>query len=103
VTFRVSFTREAREDLDRLERFLIDIAVETGDHDLPLRAMDAIDAEFGILERNPYTCRKPGADPLERELVIPFGKAGYVALFHIVGPAEIIVSAIRHQREEDYH
>jgi plasmid stabilization system protein ParE len=103
VTFTVSLTREARDDLARLEEFLERVAIETGDYDLPLRAVDAIFDEFAILERNPFTCRKAGSDALERELVIPFGKAGYVALFHILGPTEVVVSAIRHQREEDYH
>lgn len=40
---------------------------------------------------------------MERELVIPFGAYGYVALFHIVSETEILVSAIRLQREDDYH
>ena len=36
--------------------------------------------------------------------VIPFGSTGYVALFEI-RPAGllVIVHAVRHQREEDYH
>jgi plasmid stabilization system protein ParE len=103
VRYKVSLTKEAKHDLARLEQFLERAAVETGDFDLPLRAVDAILAEFALLERNPYTCRKTGDDPRERELIIPFGKSGYVALFHIVGPLEVIVSALRHQREEDYH
>jgi hypothetical protein len=83
--------------------FLERAAQESGDHDLPLRAVDAIIAEFGVPERNPYTCRETGDDPHERELVIPFGKSGCVALFHIMGSREVVVSAIRHQREDDYH
>ncbi len=47
--------------------------------------------------------RKAGSNPLERELVIPFGGSGYVALFEITSEHEIAVSAIRHQREDDYH
>ena len=38
-----------------------------------------------------------------RELVIPFGSAGYVALFEIEGPGHVTILAVRHQREEDYH
>jgi len=38
-----------------------------------------------------------------RELIIPFGRAGYVALFEIVDPTEVVVSAVRHQLEDDYH
>ena len=38
-----------------------------------------------------------------RELVIPFGASGYVALFEIVESDRVIVGAVRHQREDDYH
>jgi mRNA-degrading endonuclease RelE of RelBE toxin-antitoxin system len=38
-----------------------------------------------------------------RELVIPFGAAGYVALFEIEDNETVTILAIRHQREEDYH
>lgn len=103
MTYRVSLTKEARDDLARLEKHLERCALETGDFDLPSRAMDSLVAEFALLERNPFTCRKTGSDPHERELIIPFGRSGYLALFHIMGPEEVVVSAIRHQREEDYH
>ena len=33
-----------------------------------------------------------------RELVIPFGVAGYVALYVVIGE-RVVVLAIRHQRE----
>ncbi|WP_256220283.1 MULTISPECIES: type II toxin-antitoxin system RelE/ParE family toxin [unclassified Variovorax] len=55
------------------------------------------------METNPFTCRIAFDDRLERELVIPFGASGHVALFHVVSEREIVVSAIRHQREDDYH
>lgn len=103
MTYTVSLTREAVEDLQRLENFLIDTALEHGDLDLPDRALAAIRREFRILESNPFTCRIAFDDRLERELVIPFGATGYVALFHIVSDCEVVVSAIRHQREDDYH
>jgi plasmid stabilization system protein ParE len=103
VSFQVHLTREALEDLQRLEDFLIDRALDSGDLDWPLRAMDAIQSEFRILEFNPYTCRKVGPDPNERELVIPFGGTGYVALFEIISEQDVVVSAIRHQREDDFH
>jgi plasmid stabilization system protein ParE len=102
VTYRVLLTREARDDLQRLEECLERAAVQSGDFDLPLRAIDAILAEFGILERNPFTCRRVSDDPFERELVIPFGKGGYVALFRVLSEEEVAVLAVRHQREDDY-
>ena len=103
MSFSVRLTREALEDLQRLEAFLVETAIQHGDFDLPLRALDAIQQEIRILETNPYTCRKAGSNPLERELVIPFGGSGYVALFEILSEHEVAISAIRHQREEDYH
>ncbi|MDB5954108.1 type II toxin-antitoxin system RelE/ParE family toxin [Ramlibacter sp.] len=102
MTYKVLLTREARDDLQRLEEFLERAAMESGDFDLPLRAVDAILTEFGVLERNPFTCRRVSEDPFERELVIPFGKAGYVALFRVLSEEEVVVLAVRHQREDDY-
>ena len=103
MNFTVRLTREALEDLQRLEEFLVEQALEHGDLDLPLRAVDAIRREMRILETNPYTCRKVCSNPLERELVIPSGASGYVALFEIISDHEVAVAAFRHQREDDYH
>ena len=103
MTFTVSLTREALEDLLRLEDFLVESALAHGDFDLPRRAVAAIRREFRILETNPFTCRIAETDRLERELVIPFGASGYVALFRILSEREVVVAAIRHQREDDYH
>ena len=103
MSFLVLLTREAREDLQRLEEFLTENALEHGDFELPMRAVDAIHREMRVLETNPYTCRKVGTNPLERELIIPSGNSGHVALFEIISETEVAVSAIRHQREDDYH
>jgi plasmid stabilization system protein ParE len=103
VTFNVTLTREALEDLLRLEDFLVESALAHGDFDLPRRAIAAIRGEFRILETNPFTCRIADNDRFERELIIPFGASGYVALFHILDAQQVVVAAIRHQREEDYH
>lgn len=103
MSFRVRLTRQALEDLLRLEDFLIEQALVFGDADLPAPALRAIHLQLRLLLTNPYTCRKPSRNPMERELVIPFGSSGYVALFEITGPDEVVVSALRHQREDDYH
>jgi plasmid stabilization system protein ParE len=102
VTFTVTLTREALEDLLRLEDFLVESALAHGDFDLPRRAIAAIRDEFRILEKNPFTCRIADNDRLERELIIPFGASGYVALFRILDERQVAVAAIRHQREDDY-
>lgn len=98
--YRVRLTPEAVEDIERLQAFLIE-----QDWSAAERALDAIEAAFTLLEHSPFSCRKawPGDRPLLRELVIPFGDAGYVALFEIDDPRHVSILAVRHQREEDYH
>ena len=98
--YRVRLTLEAVEDLKRLQAFLIDKDPTAAD-----RALDALEAAFEMLGYSPFSCRKawPGDRPLLRELLIPFGNAGYVALFEIDDPRHVSILAVRHQREEDYH
>jgi plasmid stabilization system protein ParE len=98
--YRVRLTPEAVEDLKRLQAFLLE-----HDRSAAERALDAIETAFVLLEQSPFSCRKawPGDQPLLRELIIPFGDAGYVALFEIDDPRRISILAVRHQREDDYH
>jgi plasmid stabilization system protein ParE len=98
--YRVRLTLEALDDLKRLQAFLI-----AKDPAAAGRALGAIGTSFGLLEYSPFSCRKawPGDRPLLRELVIPFGSAGYVVLFEIDGPSHVSILAVRHQREDDYH
>ena len=42
------------------------------------------------------------SNPFLRELLIPFGAAGYVALFEIEANSIVSILAVRHQREDDY-
>ena len=105
MIYRVVLTEEAEEDLLRLFDFLVEreLAHDAGDPDLPQHAIDAIKDGLKLLERFPFTCRKAGQSPFLRELVIPFGHTGYVALFEIVDNKTVAIGAIRHQREDDYH
>jgi len=99
MSYKVRYTRAAREDLLRLYDFLLeqDLAAAS-------RARDAIAKAIEFLSAFPFTCRKAEADnPFLRELVIPFGGAGYVALFEIESGETVTILAIRHQREDDYH
>jgi len=99
VSYRVRYTRTAREDLRRLYGFLLE-------RDLPAarRAREVIGKSVELLREFPFTCRKASSDnPFLRELVIPFGAAGYVALFEIEDNETVTILAIRHQREEDYY
>jgi hypothetical protein len=51
----------------------------------------------------PFSFRKAAQNPAQRELIIPFEATGYVALHEIVSTSKVVVLAVRHQREEDYH
>ncbi len=54
----------------------------------------------------PFSCRKAegsSGNPFLRQPLIPFGNAGYVALFEIEDLQTVTILAVRHQREEDYH
>ena len=96
---KVRFTREAEEDLARLFDFLAEKDVHAAE-----RALETIEAAMQFLALSPYSCRKATRTaPVLRELVIPFGSAGYVALFEIEAPATVTPLAVRHQREDGYH
>lgn len=104
MSYRVRFTREALADLDRLYAFVLEREMErAGNFELVERALEAIEAGIAMLRYSPFTCRKAGHGPFIRELVIPFGHSGYVALFEIQDSDTVSIAAIRHQREDDYH
>ena len=98
MSFRVRFTLEAKADLERMYGFLVEHDVEAAE-----RALEVIDRAWTILEEFPFSCRKAeDSNPFVREILIPFGSAGYVALFEIENQQTITVLAVRHQREDDY-
>lgn len=104
TVYTVTLLEEAIVDLQRLEDFAIEreLASATPDWTLPQRALDAITQGMRLLSWSPYSCRKAHlGNGRSRELIVPFGSAGYVVLFEIVGD-DVIVGAVRHQREEDY-
>ena len=105
MTFKIRLTRDAEADLDRLFDFLVEreLARDGGDLDLPEQAMTALSAGIAALKSSPFTCRKAGNSPFLRELIIPFGRVGYVALFDIENESIVAVVAVRHQLEDDYH
>ena len=105
MTFKVRLTRDAESDLERLFDFLVEreLAGDGGDLNLPEQAMVALRAGIATLQSSPFTCRKAGSSPFLRELIIPFGRSGYVALFEIENNSTVAVVAMRHQLEDDYH
>jgi plasmid stabilization system protein ParE len=102
VSYRVRFTQDAEADLVRLYEFIL--RRDETDWAVADRALDAVRNAIRSLELSPFSYRKatPG-NPFLRELVIPFGATGYVALFEIDDDKTVTILAVRHQREDDYH
>ncbi len=105
MTYRVIFSREADEDLERLFDHVLERELNspTGDLDIAARAIEAIKQGCQQLALSPFSCRKVGESAFVRELIISFGASGYVALFEICDSQQVIIGAIRHQYESDYH
>jgi plasmid stabilization system protein ParE len=104
MSFTVEMTPTAEADLERLFDFLIDRAETTEDFDRAQASIDAIRATAQHrLAITPYSFRKAAQNPAQRELIIPFGGTGYVALYEIVSTTKVVILAVRHQLEEDYH
>ena len=104
MSFRVLLTPRAAQDLDRLYDFIIEreSASDTPDPSNADRALQALRDGIATLRSSPFTCRKAGRSPFLRELVVSFGRAGYVVLFEIADGDTLIIAAVRHQREDDY-
>ena len=105
MTDKVLFSEAAALDLEQLFDFALqrELDSETGDLDIPGRAVQAIKDGIAFLTASPFACRTAGRSSFIRELIIPFGHTGYVALFEIVDSNTVIIGALRHQREDDYH
>lgn len=93
---RVVYSRNALANLERAFTSLDALSP-----DAAIAAVDAIRSAIEMLERHPLIGRI--VEGGLRELVISFGRSGYLALYRFV-PArrEVRILAVRHQRELDY-
>ena len=92
----VVYSRHAFADLERLADFLAKDAPKAA-----IAAIDVIRDGIEILGRHPLVGR-PCEEGL-RELLISYGKSGYVALYSYEQRNDVVlVLAIRHQREAGY-
>jgi plasmid stabilization system protein ParE len=99
VTWRVRYTRAAREDVQQLFARMVKFDIRAA-----RRARTALADATAILKPFPFSCRKAQADsPLLRELLVSFGHSGYVMLFEIDDASTVTILAVRHQREDDYY
>jgi plasmid stabilization system protein ParE len=105
MSYQVAFSEASAQDLEQLFDFALqrELDSETGDLDIPDKAIQSIKDGVAFLETSPFACRKAGSSSFVRELIVPFGRSGYVVLFEIVDSTTVIIGAVRHQREDDYH
>lgn len=93
---QVVYSRRALDDLERLFRFLAD-----KDPLAAVGAATAIRTAVETLATHPLIGRSLQRDL--RELVISFGRTGFVALYrHVPHAGQVRVLGIRSQRELDY-
>lgn len=95
--YRVRFGRAALEDLARLTEFLVE---QGSDDDAEMAIRDAVE----VLKRLPFVGRpaREQEDQTLRELIVPFGRTGYVILYRVGPGAQVSVLAARHQLEERF-
>ena len=93
---KIVYSRNAITNLERAFAFLLE-----DDQQAAVASAAAIREAVGMLARHPLIGRRIEGEL--RELVISFGKTGYVALYRFL-PAQdqIRILAVRHQRELDY-
>jgi plasmid stabilization system protein ParE len=93
---RVVYSGNALANIQRAFEFIAE-----HDRGVAAEAVEAIRDAVDTLSSHPFIGRRV-EDEL-RELVISFGRTGYVALYRYVASRDMVrILAIRHQRELDY-
>lgn len=97
VSYLVHWTENASEGLELAYRFLAERSEEAAK-----AALVAIREKALLLEQFPNSGR-PAEDfePEYRELLIPFGGAGYILIYEVIGDS-VYVLAVKHQKEAGY-
>lgn len=91
-------TAGAAAGLERCRRFLANKNTLAA-----RRASEAIARQFTLLETHSEIGRPDLDDPPGRELLIPFGDSGYIALYRFVAREDtLFILAFRHQKEAGY-
>ncbi len=95
---RVIITAGAARGLERCRLFLTEKSPQAA-----VRAGQTIESQLALLETEPEVGRPFDDLPEFRELIIPFGDSGYVALYHHeVSSGSVYILAFRHQKEAGY-
>lgn len=97
---RLHYSEIFFRDMQRYYRQLAGINPRAAD-----KAYDAVAHHIELLVDFPMIGRRLETDDntiMLREILVPFGQAGYIILFEIVDDQTLSILAIRHQREDDY-
>lgn len=93
---QIVYSQNAIANLARVFEFLLE-----HDQEAAIASAAAIREAVELLANHPMIGRRVAGEL--RELVISFGKTGYVALYRFLPARDLIrILAIRHQRELDY-
>ena len=97
MPYIVHWSEEARAGLERIYLFL-----EEKSEEAAIAAIKAIREKAVLIEQFPNAGR-PSADlePEQRELLVPYGAAGYVLMYEIYLESILILS-VKHQKEAGY-
>jgi plasmid stabilization system protein ParE len=94
----VKWSPQALRDVQRLHQYLL-----ARNADAAKRAVKTIRAGVRVLAKQPGVGRPiEDMDPAFREWPIDFGDAGYVVLYRIEGKGDVVILAVRHQREAGF-
>lgn len=94
---RVIWTDAASRGLLKAFLFLDEL-----DADAAEKAVQTVLAGTKILGKFPNAGRPAGdLEPEQKELLIPFGSAGYIVLYEVEGET-VYILAVRHQKEAGY-
>ena len=95
---QVILTEKASSDIFRLDQFLL-----VQNESAAKRAVQTIKSAFTLLREHPELGRQVENAPQLKELLIDFGSSGYTALYRFEqNTDQVIILAIRHQREAGY-
>ncbi|AWK15726.1 type II toxin-antitoxin system RelE/ParE family toxin [Candidatus Fukatsuia symbiotica] len=95
---KIIITEGAAQGLERCRHFLAEKNPLAS-----IRAGQSIEKQFVLLEKEPEMGRPLDDQPTLRELMIPFGKSGYVALYRFEAETDsVYVLAFRHQKEAGF-
>lgn len=93
---KIIITQGAAQGLERCRKFLAEKNPAAA-----IRAAQAISQQLHLISHQPNAGRQLDGTPELRELIIPFGDSGYVALYRFDSDA-IYVLAFKHQKEAGY-